>query len=519
MATVCVVQKIDSNLSGLSIAEEVCLKQLPTLAEDGADPVWYGFEPNQFADFGGENTTVTRSPIDPSRQNKKGVVTDLDASGGFNVDFTKTNLARLLQGFFFADWRMKPTTQPMNAAPIVITSTDSTTKTYAAAAGLAIFATAGMLVLASGFPAAASNGVKTVASATGVGVVVTEAIGTDAAAPNGKLDVVGMQFAAGDCAATLVSGVFALELTAGSFTPLNLVPGERIFIGGDAALTKFATANGWARVSSVAAKKLILEDVSFVPVADAGATKTIRIFFGSVLKNEKTPDLIKRRSYNIERTLGLGPTAVQAEYLEGAVANQFTLNIPQADKLNADVTFVACDNTYRSGEVGDEVKAGTHIAAPGEDAYNTSSDVALLKLAVLDPLSPNPAALFGYVSEATISVDNGVTPNKAVGVLGAFDTSAGNFVASGSLTAYFSTVAAVKAVRANADVSLAMVVASKNAGWAFEMPLLGLGGGRITVEKDAPIMVPLTPAGAENKFGFTLMVCKFGYLPNAAMPA
>lgn len=506
--------KIDSNITGLAFAEEAALKTLPVT------PVWYGLEPNSYSDFGGELSTVARAPIDPSRQNKKGTITDLDASGGFNIDFTKSNLTRLLQGFFFADARELPNTKPINGTDVAISGATASTKTYAAASGLGAFV-AGQVVLASGFANAANNGIKTVASSTAGTVVVAETLVDEAAPPAGaKLETVGFEFATGDINLAVVSGIPSIVATAADFTTLpGLTVGAWVFIGGDAGATTFANNVGFARIKSIAAKAIAFDDTTFAPVNETGTGKTIRIFVGTMLRNEKTPSLIKRRSYNIERQLGEGPTSTQAEYLEGAVANEFTLNIPQADKLNADLSFVACDNTHKSGESGDEIKTGTRISALGEDAFNTSSDIYRIKMSVIDPASSNPSALFGYVSEATVSINNNVTPNKAVGILGAFDTSAGNFEVGGSITAYFTTVSAVRAVRNNADVGLSVIGASSNAGFVFDIPLLGLGGGRLNVEKDAPITVPLEPAGAENANGYTMFYESFSYLPNVAMPA
>ena len=505
--------KIDSNITGLAFAEETALKTLPVT------PVWYGLEPNSYSDFGGELSTVARAPIDPSRQNKKGTITDLDASGGFNIDFTKSNLTRLLQGFFFADARELPNTKALNGTAVVITGATAGTKTYTAASGLGVFV-AGQVVLASGFANAANNGIKTVASSTAGTVVVAETLVDEASPPAGaKLECVGRQLAAADANIAVTGNVVSLIVTAGDFTTMpELFPGRWVFVGGDATANRFANNVGYARIKSVAAKALVFDDVTWQAVNETGTGKSIRLFVGTVIKNEKTPALIKRRSYQIERALGEGLNGTQCEYMEGAVPNEFTLNVPQADKLNADLSFVACDNTYRSGDPGDEQKAGTRVPAPGEDAYNTSSDVYRIKMAVHDAASSNPAALFGYVSEANVSINNNVTPNKAVGVLGAFDTSAGNFEVGGSITAYFTTVAAVKAVRANADVGLSVISAAKNAGFVFDIPLLGLGGGRLNVEKDAPITVPLEPAGAENANGYTMLYEVFSYLPNLAMP-
>jgi len=511
----CEIHKIDSNITGLSFAEEECLKELPS-----GGVTWYDLEPNSYSDFGGELSTVARAPIDPSRQNKKGAVVDLDASGGFNVDFTQSNLTRLLQGFFFADARELPSTKPMNAAAVTITEVVSgATDEYAAASGLNAFSP-GQLVMASGFANATNNGLKVVAAATATALEVTTGLVNESTPGAGaKLECVGREFAQDDLSIAVVGNVVSLVSAAVDFTSLTeFFPGRWVFVGGDASANRFNNNAGFARIGSVTETALIFDDVTWAAENEAGSGKSIRLFVGTVIKNEKNPVLIKRRSYNIERTLGMGASAVQAEYLEGAVANEFTLNIPQADKLNADIAFIACDNTYRSGENGDTVKAGTHIAAPGEDAFNTSSDIYRIKMHVHDSTSSNPAALFGYVSEASISINNNITPNKAIGVMGAFDTSAGNFEVGGSVTAYFTTVAAVKAVRANADVGMSIIGAAKNAGFIFDIPLLGLGGGALAVEKDAPITVPLETAGAENKHGYTMLYEVFSYLPTLAMP-
>lgn len=509
--------KIDSNVTGLAFAEEASLKVLPGTAE--ADAVWFGLEPNSYSDFGGELSTVARAPINSSRQRQKGTITDLDASGGFNTDFTQTNIQRLLQGFFFADMREKPNTQPLNGVVIPVTGVTGATKTFAAASGLGVFK-AGHLVMFSGFGVAANNGLDKVASATATTVVGTS-VKTDEASPPAaaKIEAVGFQFPTADVA-IVVTGTSSIRMTsaATNLTTLGLTVGEWMFIGGDGSGLKFATCpSGYARISAIASGYVDFNDTTFAAVSDTGTGKTVQIFFGSVLRNEKEPSLIVRRSYNIERQLGEDDDGMQSEYLLGAIANEFTLNVPQADKLNADVTFVAMDNLQRTGATG--VKAGTRVATPGEAAYNTSSDIYRLRMNIVDPTTLNNSALFGYVSEMTLAINNNVSPSKAIGVLGAFDATAGDFEVSGSVTAYFTTVGAVQAVRNNSDVALNIIAAQSNAGVAFDIPLVSLGGGRINVEKDNPITVPLEASGAENTAGYTMLATFFSYLPNVGMPA
>lgn len=516
MATVCTVQKIDSNLTGLRIAQEACLKVLPSLAAgDPADPVWRILEPNSYSDYGGNVVTVARNPINPSRQRKKGTVTDLDASGGYNADLTQDpNFTWLMQGICFADAREKPATQPINGTNVVITGVTTGPNTYTAATGLAGFKVNG-IVLASGFGVAANNGVK-VLSAVAAGVLTTlDATAAEAAPPaEAKVETVGYQFPVGDVSIAMNGNLVRLNSTAANLNTLGLIAGEWVYLGGDAAANYFANNRGLARIGTIAAGYIEFDKVGWVPQVEAGAGKTIRMFMGTVVKNESDPALIKRRSYQLERTLGQDSVGTMSEYLVGAVPNEFTLNVQQADKVTTDVTFVACDAEQRTGTQG--LKTGTRPAAVSLDGYNTSSDFSRIKLSIVDPASSNPVALFAFVTELTLTINNNVSPNKAVGVLGAFELSAGTFEVGGSQTAYFANVDAVQAVRNNSDVTVDIFMVKKNAGMLFDVPLASLGNGRLNVEQDQPITLPLDTNAAESKFGNTLTYQAFAYLPNAA---
>jgi len=219
-----------------------------------------------------------------------------------------------------------------------------------------------------------------------------------------------------------------------------------------------------------------------------------------------------------KRTLGVGQSGSyqQAEYLVGAVLNEFSLQIPQADKVTADLAFVAMDveqktSTYNAGGT-DGLKVGTRPTLEKEAAFNTSSDVSRIKMSIVGT-DPAPTPLFAYVTEFNLTLTNNVTPNKAVGVLGAFDTTAGTFEVGGSVTAYFADVDAVSSVRNNDDVTIDVLL--QKAGYAilFDIPLLSLGDGRLSVEQDQPITLPLELMAAESSFGHTLLFQYFPYLP------
>lgn len=507
------VNKIDSNITGLAFAEEAQLGCLPGEQGLPGTPEWFSLFPNSYNDFGGEIVTVAPNPINPSRQRRKGVTTDLNASGGFNQNLTFSSMSNIMQGIMFADVREKGYEEPTDVAIGDYNVVDT--------AGFLV----GSLIKGQNFLLAANNGLDVVTAVVlDTNVSATQAVLEAVPPSRANIRVVGFEAATGDINVDMTASLPQLTSTVLDFTTLGLVPGQWIFVGGDTASDQFANAenNGFKRIRSVDTNSIVIDKSDITMVAETAAAIDLRLFFGDVLRNE-TGSLIKRRSYNVERLLGAPddtlPAEIQSEVLIGAVANEFTLNVPSAELLNADVTFLATDNEQREGSTGPKQ---TSVIAPFvAKEYNTSSDVSRIRLSTVSDVDASADPLFAFVTEATITINNNVSPNKAVGVLGAFDMTAGTFTVSGNLTAYFSNVTAILAVRNNSDVSLDMGFVRDNQGLIFDMPLISLGDGRLTIEIDQPITLPLATDAASGEdvsenLDHTLLVTYFNYLPNAA---
>lgn len=512
------VNKIDSNATLLSYAEESSLGTLP------GTPEWYQLEPNSYADFGGSVTTVARNPISVDRQRKKGVLTDLDASGGFDTDLTQTNLPDLLQGVFFADLRRKGE-EAVTAVDVDASNPDE--YEVASTTGFQV----NDLIQGQNFTNAGNNTVnKVTAIVSDTSVEVADGTLTAEASPPSDAQIVVVGHEAGTADIDVdASGTFpAFTSSTLDFTTLGLIAGEWIFVGGDNASEQFTNSenNGWKRVKSIAANTLTVDKSDSTMITETGTGLDIRFYFGRVLKNENTSSLITRRSYNLERQLGEPDDAssdIQSEYIVGAVANTCNFNIPSANKLTVDLGFVGTDSETRTAATG--IKSGNRNTLAEADAFNTSSDFSRIKLSVQDDTDEAPTALFAYAQDLTITINNNVTANKAVGTLGAFEATAGTFQVGGNITAYFANVSGISSVRNNDDITLDVIMVKgatgAKAGIAIDLPLITLGDGRPNVEQDQPITLPLsteaaTGAGYDSNMDHTMLMVFFDHLPNAA---
>ena len=514
------VNKIESSFTGLAYAVEAAIGSLPGENGHAGTPVWNRLQPNSYADFGGQVGIVTPNPINPDRQRERGSAADFDASGSFNHNVTPFNMIDLLQGFMFADTRQKGT-ETVTAVDVDASNPDE--YEVASTTGFLV----GHLIKGFNFTNNANNAlnlVTVVTADTSVEVADGQLVAEASPPSNAFIKVVGVQGAAGDIDVTTTGDYATYTSTTLDFTTLGLLPGQWIYVGGDTAGTFFSNSenNGFKRIHSVAANALVVDKSASAMVTEASTSETIQIFFGDVLKNELSASIV-RRTYNIERTLSYpddsSPSSIQSEVLVGAVPSQFVLNVGTAALLNADLSYIATDNVQRLAATGPKQSSVLDPLSAG--SFNTSSDVPRINVSVVSATAETVTPLFTYMSEATLTINNNLSPNKAVGVQGAFDVTSGTFQVSATLTSYFGNVTAIQAVRNNSQVSMDIGFVRENAGFMIDLPLLTLGDARLGVEQDKPITLPLSVDASRGRdylstMDHTLMWTFFYYLPTSA---
>lgn len=509
-----IVTKQDSNATGLRIAAEQSYGVLP------GTPDWIEQEPNSYGDLGEAVTTVPRTPITDDRQRRKGVVTDLESSAAFNADLTQESLPDIIEGFLFADMRVK------DELAIATVNTGGVTDDFEPASGGDAYV-ADDLLFAQGFDDAANNGIFTVTGAPTATEIIVNATLVETTGQSGTIRRCGFAFSTGDLEVDASGTLPQLTTTTKNLMDLGLIPGEWIWIGGDAAGERFAgtaTNNTFMRVRSVTANAIIIDKADATLVTDNGAGQTVHMYFAPrIIKNESDPTLILKKSYQIERTLGApddaSPAQIQAEYIVGCIASELTMNVATADKINLDVSYVGKSKEEIDGPTS--LKSGNRPDAVGGSAFNTSSDFSRLKLAAVSDTDENPSQSFAFVQEVSLALNNNVSLNKAIGEIGACGVTAGAFDISGSMTAYFANVATLDLVRNNTSLTFDMHLVKENKGISVDIPVIVLGEGSLTVDADAPILAPLTfnaSTGRSLNAGLdhTMMMQFWDYLPTLA---
>lgn len=492
-----------------------------------AAPQWKQIEPNDISKWGAEIKTVARMPISKTRQVRKGTITDLDSMVEIKCDLTMDCLKDFIEGFMFARayvsgaeyWRL---TAVSGADVFSLSATSGPLRVYPGGSGATVSGAA-TLVYVRGCTNSGNNGlfrVSTVATGATPSLTLTgansvaEVIGATTMA---TVEVCGVRCLAGDID---VNATGNLSSTVVDFTTLGLKVGQFIYIG-DGSTRSFAGAslNGFARVKAIAANLLTVDKrATTFTGAEANTLLEIDIYFGRFIRNVTVDDTdYIARQIMFEATFpnlyAVGASGIGYEYAKGNFCDQVTFDLPLANKALATWGFIGTDTdapvSSSGGGASRKLSASAAYSPVETTAFNATSDVLRLRITQYDE-----TGLTTDFKDCQIKLDNQVSPEKVIGLLGARFMNTGIFNVDITTKALFTNALVLAAIRANTTCTMELALKNGDGGFVMDIPALTIGDGA----KDFPLNATVTIALKAKAFidptlGTSLSWSLFPYLP------
>lgn len=296
----------------------------------------------------------------------------------------------------------------------------------------------GHLVQQSGFTAAANNGVFRVTTGGATSYACSGASMATEAAPPGtaRCKVVGIEGVSGDIVATSTG----FTSTTINFVTSGIIVGQWLKIGGTAAGQRYDTAanNGWARVVAVAANAITLDNRPAGWTADTGTGKTIRIFFGDVIRNGTT--LV---STTVERGF-LGQTTPTYIRHTGMCVDQMSVEMVTEAGITGQFTFMGMAGSQSTSLLS----SATYAAAPTGTVMTSNVSVGEVRIGGAASAAPN------QLRRITLDLANNLRRQTAVGTVGAVGIGIGSCDVTGMIETYFGSNALLATAMADTVSSL-----------------------------------------------------------------
>ena len=422
--------------------------------------------------FNSGEIRADRMSADPALMNN-----DNSGSFDFEVSFPTdgTMISEIFQSAMLNLWTNAPVRYNDGTAASVITAITVTTNIVTFSTGTAF--AIGHLVQNSGFGIAGNNGLFPVTTGGATSYTSTTAGFTTEATPpaQARAKVVGFQGVAGDITAT-ASGLAATTL---NFTTLGLQVGQWIKIGGTGTNFRFATVaanNDWVRITAIAATALTCDNLPTGWGVDSGATKTLRVYFGDVLRNGVTPvtmaveraftDLaipvyIYQKGFSVDTmqvTLATDQGIVATASLKGLTGSQGT--VANGTSYDAATTALVMTSNVAVGRIAE---AGVAISSPN------------------------------WVRNLNFTLANNVRQINAVANVGAVTLGFGEIGVTGTLDTYFGSNAFLIKLLAGTISNLSARSAANNQALVVTFPRVTFTAGSPNAGgKNQDVALPLS---------------------------
>ena len=390
---------------------------------------WVALQRNSISTYGAEIATVAREPVSKDRQRRKGTVTDVDSAVEFEHDVGLSVVDKFAEGFAFAtgiNYNQTYAVSAVSADGEFTVPALTTAQTPGITGVNDQYAT---LFYGRGFSQPGNNGLWYVedAAATGDTQIDAQAISnvtnfTAETNSEGVLDLAGVRFLAGSGNPTLSYDTNSKRLTitvnstATSFdwAEFGITPGMLVAIG-QVESNGHPSFKGYGRVVSEDGRVLVLDKVSTALRTQSQITDDMDVYFGKFVRNVSVDDpaYIERSfQFEVEYPNLFDNNATGYHYAIGNYCNTMAFNLALADKATMTLGFIGIDteNPTATRKTG----AGSAEELRGTEAFNTSADIARLRVAESDE-----DGISTDFKSLTITLNNNVSAEKVLGTLGA----------------------------------------------------------------------------------------------------
>jgi Phage tail tube protein len=384
------------------------------------------------------------------------------SAGSINSEFSypvdNTMMSTRLMSAFCAPWVNTPNRDNDGTADSVVTDVNAGTSVVTITTGAAFVAS--QLVQFSGFALAANNGIfKCTAGSATVPAFVGAGLAVDATpAAAARMKVVGAVGVAGDITATATG----LASTALNFTTLGLSLGQWIKIGGTAAGDQFANSfnNNYARITAIAAAALTLDNLPTGWAVDAGAAKTIKIWFGDMIKNGTTI-----YGHTLEKGF-LDHSPPSYLTYKGQVVNTMDFTLTSRQKITW-----SCSYMGMGGSAGTVTLDAVIDPATTNQIMAGNASVGRLAEAGTTLAGPN------WAKEFSIQINNNLRAIDAIDSVSPVDIQFGDCTVTGKLMAYFGSLFLLNKFYAGTPTSLNSRIFKNSQAVIIDVPRATYRGG------------------------------------------
>ncbi|MEZ0231899.1 MAG: phage tail tube protein [Methylophilaceae bacterium] len=320
-------------------------------------------------------------------------------------------------------------------------------------------------------------------------------------------------------------GGFNFELSYGEYDPIfsSALQADWVEAGTDGESTMTATFTTTALTASAGTPFVNIEDGQWVSISGAVneanngikqvLTKTsssILTFAASTFTAESGTANLKVSSARLKNGVTQSSFTIEKEFADivqfisyrGMMPSQMTLDVQSGSFAGGSFTFLGKDSAQAAVTVMPGTK-GASLSYPVMNSVNNVSNIL-----------ENGAALANtFIKSLSLSLDNGLRGQDAIGVLGNVGIGNGNLNLSGSMDIYFADAALYQKFINNTDSSLSFRLSdSAGRGYVFTLPRIKYSNAQIVAGgMNQDVMVSLSwQAIRHPTSGTTIIIDRVG---------